>query len=141
MSLQIFDLHNEATSRVGKTVAAIATNTTTSGAIIDTALYESLEFYLISGTITDGVYTMQLFHGNDPALSDGVQLTGEELLGGAAVTFSLAADSNKTRRIGYVGKKRYVQLRIVSTGVTTGGTLGAIAVLGSPLHGPAAASV
>lgn len=135
---QVFDLHNEATSRVGKTVAAITTNTTTTGAIIDTAQYESLEFYFISGTITDGVYTVQIFHGNDSGLSDAVQLTGEELLG--SVVFSLAADSNKTKRIGYVGKKRYVRVSIVSTGVTTGGTLGAVAVLGTPLHGPAAAS-
>lgn len=135
---QVFDLHNEATSRLGRTFAAITTNTNTDGAIIDTAHYESLEFYLASGTITDGVYTAQLFHGNDPALSDGVQLTGEEVLGSAV--FSLAADSNKTRRIGYVGKKRYVRLRIVSTGVTTGGTVGAIAVLGTPHHAPAEAS-
>ncbi len=134
---QVFDLHNEATSRVGLNIAAIATNTTTSGAIIDTAQYESLEFYIQSATITDGTYVAQIFHGNASNLSDAAQLTGEEVLGSA--TFILT-DDNATRRIGYVGKKRYVQLRIVSTGVTTGGTLGAIAVLGTPLHGPAAAS-
>ena len=135
---QVFDLHNEATSRLGLTVAAIATNTNTDGAIIDTAHYESLEYYIVSGTITDGTYTAQLFHGNDSGLSDAVQLTGEEVLGSAVF---VAADDNATRRIGYVGKKRYVRLRIVSTGVTTGGTLGAVAVLGTPHHAPAAASV
>lgn len=134
---QVFDLHNEATSRLGLTVAAIASNTNTDGAIIDTAGYESLEFYLISGTITDGTYTAQLFHGNDSGLSDGVQLTGEEVLGSAVF---ISTSDNVTKRIGYVGKKRYVRLRIVSTGVTTGGTLGAVAVLGTPQHGPAAAS-
>ena len=134
---QVFDLHNEATSRLGLAVAAITTNTTTSGAIIDTAHYESLEFYLISGTITDGTYTAQLWHGNDAALADAVQLTGEEVLGSVAL---VAANDNATARIGYVGKKRYVQLRIVSTDVTTGGTLGAVAVLGTPHHAPAAAS-
>ena len=134
---QVFDLHNEATSRLGLTVAAITTNTTTSGAIIDTAHYESLEFYLISGTITDGTYTAQLWHGNDAALADAAQLTGEEVLGSAVF---VAASDNATARIGYVGKKRYVQLRVVSTGVTTGGTMGAVAVLGTPHHAPAAAS-
>lgn len=134
---QVFDLHNEATSRLGLTVAAIATNTTTSGAIIDTAHYESLEFYMISGTITDGTYTAQLWHGNDSGLSDAVQLTGEEVLGSAVF---ISTSDNVTKRIGYVGKKRYVQLRVVSTGVTTGGTLGAVAVLGTPHHGPAEAS-
>lgn len=134
---QVFDLHNEATSRVGLNIAAISTNTNTDGAIIDTAQFESLEFYIQSATITDGTYVAQLFHGNAANLSDAVQLTGEEVLG--AATFILT-DDNVTKRIGYVGKKRYVRLRIVSTGVTTGGTLGAVAVLGTPLHGPAAAS-
>lgn len=136
---QVFDLHNEATSRVGKTSAAITTNTNTDGAIIDTAGYESLEFYLLTAAITDGTYTLQIFHGNDSGLSDATQATvaNEEVLGSVAVT---SANANSTRRIGYVGKKRYVRLRIVSTGVTTGGTMGAVAVLGTPLHGPAAAS-
>jgi hypothetical protein len=135
---QVFDLHNEATSRVGLNIQAIATSTNTDGPIIDTAHFESLEFYIQSCTLTDGTYTAQLFHGNDSGLSDGVQLTTEELLGSAVF---ILTDDNATRRIGYVGKKRYVRLRIVSTGVTTGGTLGAIAVLGTPQHAPAAASV
>ena len=135
MTFQVFDLHNEATSRVGLNIAAIASDTTTSGAIIDTAGYESLEFYIQTGTITDGTYVAQLWHGNDSGLSDAAQLTGEEVLGSVSI---VAADDNVSRRIGYVGKKRYVQLRIVSTGVTTGGTLGAQAVLGTPHHGPAA---
>lgn len=134
---QVFDLHNEATSRVGLVIGAITTNTTTSGAIIDTAHYESLEYYIQSGTLTDGTYTAQIWHGNDSGLSDAVQLTGEEVLGSAV--FALT-DDNATKRIGYVGKKRYVQLRILSAAVTTGGTLGAVAVLGTPHHGPAAAS-
>jgi hypothetical protein len=132
---QVFDLHNEATARTGKTIAAISTNTNTDGAIIDTAHYESLEFYILSGTVTDGTYVAQLFHGNDSGLSDAAQVSSEEQLGTA--TFILT-DDDATKRIGYVGKKRYVRLRLVSTGVTTGGTFGAVAVLGTPHHAPAA---
>lgn len=132
---QVFDLHHEVVSRVGLNIGAIATDTDTDGAIIDTAGYESLEFFIQSGTITDGTYTAQLFHGNDSGLSDAAQLTGEEVLGSAVF---VAADDNASKRIGYVGKKRYVRLRIVSTGTTTGGTLGAQAVLGTPHHAPTA---
>lgn len=131
---QVFDLHNEATSRIGLNLTVIGSNTTTSGAIIDTAGYESLEFYIHTATITDGTFVAQLWHGSDSGLSDAVQLTGEEVLGSVSI---VAADDNVSRRIGYVGKKRYVQLRMVSTGVTTGGSLGAHAVLGTPHHGPA----
>ena len=132
---QVFDLHNEATGRVGLATSAITTNTNTDGAIIDTAGYESLEYYIQSATLTDGTYTVQLFHGNDSGLSDATQVTGELILGSAA--FALTED-NTVKRVGYIGKKRYVRIRIVSTVVTTGGTISAVAVLGTPHHGPAA---
>ena len=132
---QVFDLHNEATGRVGLNIGAISTNTNTDGAIIDTAGYEALEYYIQSATITDGTYTVQLFHGNDSGLSDAAQVTGELILGSAVF---ILTDDNAVKRVGYIGKKRYVRIRVVSTGVTTGGTLGAVAVLGTPHHAPAA---
>lgn len=133
--MQVFDLHNNAAGRVGLNSAAITTNTNTDGAIIDTAGFQSLEYYIQSATITDGTYVVQLFHGDDSGLSDAAQVTGELILGSASF---VAADDNTVKRVGYIGKKRYVRIRIVSTGVTTGGTLGAVAVLGTPSHAPVA---
>jgi capsule polysaccharide export protein KpsE/RkpR len=40
--------------------------------------------------------------------------------------------------IGYVGKKRFVKLSLVSTSVTSGLTAGASAILGAAKHNPVA---
>lgn len=135
MPFQVFDLHNNAAGRVGLNTTSITSNTNTDGAIIDTAFFQSLEYYVQSGTLTDGTYTVQLFHGNDSGLSDAAQVTGELILGSAVFA---ATDDNAVKRVGYIGKKRYVRIRIVSTGVTAGGTLSAVAVLGTPSHAPVA---
>lgn len=132
---QVFDLHNNAAGRVGLNTSSITTNTNTDGAIIDTASHQSLEYYIQSGTLTDGTYTVQLFHGDNSGLSDAAQVTGEEILGSAVFA---ATEDNTVKRVGYIGKKRYVRIRIVSASVTTGGTVGAVAVLGTPMHAPVA---
>lgn len=133
------DLHNNITPAVAKTIAAITTDTTTAGAIIDTKGYGAVEFIMMSGTITDGTYTPLIQEGDDSGLSDAVAVSDDNLFGTEAGVAFVAADDNTVKRIGYrVGKYRYVRLNYVSTGTTSGGTLGAIAVLANPDLGPTA---
>jgi hypothetical protein len=132
----VFDLHHQVEQRTALAIAAITTNTTTAGIIIDTANYTALEFLLIAGTVTDGAYAVSLEHGDDSGLSDAAAVPAAETLGDADIA---AADDDASKRIGYIGKKRYVRLSIVSTGVTTGvDGVGAIAVLGGASHQPVA---
>jgi len=130
------DLMSNVDDRVGMNIQAISTNTTTSGAIIDTAGYESLVFVVQSGTLTDGTYTIALQEGDNAALSDAATVASANLIGSLPVF--AATDDNVTKRIGFVTTKRYARLQIVSTGVTTGGTLGCVAVLGDPATAPVA---
>lgn len=131
------EMHNNVDDVVALTQQAINSNTTTAGAIIDTAGFESCEFIVIAGTITDGAYALLLEEGDDPALSDAAAVPAAETLG--ALTGFVAADDDTTKRVGSIGKKRYQRLSIVSTGVTTGvNMMGAIAVLGDPKHAPVA---
>jgi len=127
------DLHNNIDDRVALNAAAISTNTTTVGNIIDTNGYESLEFLIQSGNITDGAYALLLEEGDDSGLSDAAAVAADEILG--ALTGFVAADDNAVKRVGSIGKKRYQRLSIVSTGVTTGvNFMSAVAVLGHPKH-------
>lgn len=114
------DLHHNVKSVLALAVQAITTNTTTVGAIIDTAGFESIEFSILSGTITDGAYALKLEEGDDSGLSDAAIVPADETLG--ALTGFVAADDDTVKRVGSIGKKRYQRLSIVSTGVTTGGT-------------------
>lgn len=132
------DLHSNVKGVLALAVQDITTNTTTVGAIIDTAGFESLEYLIHSGTITDGAYAFVLEEGDDSGLSDAAAVAAAETLG--TLTGFVAADDDTTKRVGSIGKKRYQRLSIVSTGVTTGGTnFVSLAVLSDPHTGPVAA--
>jgi len=124
------DLHSQIFCYNALSNATIATDTTTVGAIIDTAGYESCEFIIKSGTRTDGTYTPLIEESDDSGMSGATAVSDTFLVGTEAAAAITA--SNALGRIGYVGKKRYVRLSIVSTSVTSGCTaFGAVAVLGN----------
>lgn len=129
------DLHNNLkfTKAIGPQ-AIITGNATTTGPIIDTQGFESLEFIIPAGTITDGTFTPTLTEGNDPALADGAPVAASDTFG--VPTAMGAAASNTVQKLGYKGSKRYVRLALVQAGATTGGFITAHAVQG---HGRNAA--
>ncbi|MBZ9674546.1 hypothetical protein [Mesorhizobium sp. ES1-1] len=131
-----FDSANGMTPKVALNTAAITSSTTTNGVILDTQGYNALTFVLNVGARTDGTYTLAVTHGDDSGLSDGATPAADDLVGTAAGTAVAAAQTMK--KLGYVGNKRYVRVSVVSTGVTSGATVGATAILGRPTVGPAA---
>jgi hypothetical protein len=126
------DFHNNISPAVALNATAISSNTTTAGAIIDTQAFEALEFIIQSATITDGTYTPLVEYGDQSNLSDAAAVPDAELISTEAAAAFVATDDNKVKRIGYIGAKRYVRLSLVSTGVTSGGTLSAVAVKARP---------
>jgi hypothetical protein len=131
--MNVFDLYHDCKVEAALTSQTIATETNTDGEIIDTAGFEALTFAFLSGTITDGDYEVQLFHGDESDLSDATAVDADEVLG--SVVYALAEDET-AKRIGYIGKKRYVRPRVVSTNTTSGGLFAAIALLSTAHHGP-----
>jgi hypothetical protein len=133
----VFELHHQIKQQIALNLVFINTNTTTFGNIIDTAAYTALEFFILTGFVSDpGNYTMLLEHGDDSGLSDATMVAAGEILGNADFT---AADDNVSKRLGYIGKKRYVRLSIVSTDLDfSSGIVGAVAVLGGSIHQPVA---
>jgi hypothetical protein len=132
------DLHSNIDDRVALDPQAIGSDTTTVGNIIDTAGYESLEFLLWTKTVTDGDYAWKIEHGDDSGLSDAADVASTDLLG-VLTGFTADTDDNKVNRVGYIGKKRYVRMSVVSTNTTTGvDAIGGIAILGHPKRAPVA---
>lgn len=116
--------------------AAIATNTTTAGAIIDLKGYESCTFSIISGVLTDGAYAVLIEEGDAANLSDAAAVADADLVGTEAAAGFASTDDSTSKTIGYVGTKRYVRLSIVSTSTSSGGFLAATAILGNPHNAP-----
>lgn len=121
-----------------KTEVALASATltaTATGEIVDTSGYESLEFTVQFGTITDGTYELTVEQGDEADMSDAAAVPVENLLtDGVAV---VPADSDSCKRIGSIGKKRYQRLVITVGGATTGAAgVAAQAILGTPKSAP-----
>jgi hypothetical protein len=128
-----FDTVNGQSVANALNTAAITTNTTTNGVIIDTQGYQGLTFLLNVGARTDGTFAVSLQHGDAANLSDAATPAADDVLG--AISLNAAQTYGK---IGYVGNKRYVRMQVVSTGVTSGATVGGTALLGRPAIAPAA---
>jgi hypothetical protein len=134
------DLHNSL-----KITPAIAPqvetgNTAIVSAIIDRANYPDLEFAICTGTLSDADTTLTILveDGNNSGLSDNAAVADSELLGteaGQAITF---ADDGETRKIGYIGAKRYVRLTITPANNTGNIPIAAVAIQGGARKQPVA---
>lgn len=125
------DLHHDIDAAVALDTQAITTNTTTVGNIIDMKGKLALDFAILAGTLTDGLYTAVIEEGDDSGLSDAAVVPAERLLG--SLPAIALADDDTVSRVGFIKLKRFVRLSLVSSAVTTGGTLGAIAVVNPDL--------
>ncbi len=132
------DLHNNIKVESALNISAISSSTTTAGNIIDRQGYNALEFVILSGTLTDGAYTPLVEDGDAANLSDAAAVTDANLLGTEAAAAFTSSNDNAVRKVGYIGNKRYVRLSIVSSGVTTGGTISAVSVKGAASDRPLA---
>jgi hypothetical protein len=127
------DIHYNVQQITAFNGATINTDTTTAGNIIDTQFYEAIEFTIQTNAWTTGNITPLLTEGDDPALTDGVAVDAAFLLGSYADAVLNAA--NESSRIGYVGKKRYVRLSLVSAG-SANLYASSMAILGHPHTAP-----
>lgn len=130
----VYEIHHGITTETALDITEITTNTTVNGETIDRNGFEALEFTFLSGTLTDGTYAIKLQHGAASDGSDMADITDEALVLGSADFASTEDDI--TKRLGYIGKERYVRAVVTSTSVTSGGTLSATAVLAHAKHKP-----
>jgi hypothetical protein len=118
-------------------VQDITTNATTDGNVIDTLGFESLEYMIQSGTITDGTYALLLEEDDVVGFTSSTVVPAADTLG--VLTGFTDADDDTPLRVGSIGKKRFQRLAIVSAGTSSGGTnFTAHAVLGHPKSAPVA---
>lgn len=129
------DLKNNISVENALNIQAITTNTTTAGVEVDTQGFESVTFVIETGSRTDGTVT-PLIQESDTSGSFSGSVADEDLIGTEAEAALSAAQSRSI--IGYVGKKQFVKLSLVSTSVTSGLTAGASAILGAAKHNPVA---
>jgi hypothetical protein len=119
---------------------SVADNTAQVSQIIDTLGYRSLTFAIAAGSLADADATFAALveEGDAANLSDAATVADADLIGTEALAGFTFADDNETRKIGYVGNKRYVRLTITPAANASAALLAAVAILGHPNEAPTA---
>lgn len=135
------DLANHITvKRAISPAAAVTDNTAFVSQVIDRAGYESLMFAIATGSLADAdaTFTALVEHSDNSNFSESAAVPDSQLTGTEAdASFTFAAD-DATRKIGYVGGKRYVRLTITPANNTGNAFVAAVAILSHPRFAPAA---
>ena len=109
-----FDLHNKMFNLIA-IPAEVHPAATVTGNIIDTNNAYALEFVINSGGLTiAGQVDFTLEHGDNQSLFDA-EVVPDAFLIGNLIDTQLTSTVGETKRIGYIGKKRYVRINYTST--------------------------
>jgi hypothetical protein len=132
------DLYNTLTL-IGGVAAAPADNTAVVSPIVDTRAYRSILFAIATGTLADAdaTFTALLEEGDAADLSDAAAVADADMIGTEAAAGFTFADDSETRKLGYIGNKRYVRLTLTPANNTGAAPIGVIA-MGVPFNKPAA---
>jgi hypothetical protein len=128
-----YDRFSEGKSVVAITSSNIVTATDTLGEIIDTQYYGSIVVGIDVADVTTGQISAITFEeGDDSGLSDAADIDDSVLLINDG---QLPVTAAGVIRVGTVSKKRYVRLKITTTG-TVDITLSGMAELGNAMSQP-----
>lgn len=118
--------------------AAVTDTTAFVSEIIDVKGYDSLTFVILTGSLadSDATFTALVEHGDNAALSDAAAVDDKELVGTEALASFTFAHDDATRKIGYVGSKRYVRLTVTPAANTGNAFVAAVALRGHPSFAP-----
>lgn len=117
------DLHNSIkVSRALSPVVAGTNNTAYVSEILDTANFSANELVIAIGANTDvnATFTVLLEEGATAALSDNSAVADADMLGTEVLASFDYSDDNETRKLGYIGTKRYIRATITPAGNDSG---------------------
>lgn len=134
------DLHNNINPKRCISPVSVADTTAQVGEIIDKQGFNSLEYLIATGTLSDAdaTFTVLLEDGDDSGLSDAAAVTDANLIGTEALASFLFSDDDSCFKLGYIGNKRYTRLTITPAANASAAVICAVAVLGNPALAPTA---
>lgn len=102
------------------------------GTVIDKLGFESVTYAIVTGTLSDADATYAvLLEESDASGSGFAAVADADMIGTEAAAGFTFADDGETRKLGYVGNKRYTRLTITPTAANSGNSpIAAIAILG-----------
>ena len=110
---------------------SVGDDTAEVGQIIDRSGFESVTYLIATGALADidATFAVLLEDGDDSGLSDAAAVVDAELLGTEVLAGFQFDDDDETRKLGYIGNKRYTRLTITPAANASAALFSAIAVL------------
>jgi len=108
------------------------------GNIIDRLGYNSVTFAILLGTLAAAAITgtVLIEEGDDSGLSDAAAVADADLVGTEALAGYTQTADGETRKIGYLGTKRYVRMTVTPTSNNASMPIACVALLGNPNVAP-----
>lgn len=116
--------------------AAITDNTAQVSQWIDRRGYDSVTFVILTGSLADADATFAVTMEDADAVnqSDAAAVASTDVIGTLALAGFTFADDNETRKVGYVGDKRFVRITITPSANSGNAFIAAVAILGHPAN-------
>ncbi len=137
------DLANVITPK--RVLSPVSTDADTAlvGEIIDKNGFESVTYVIATGSIGDAnaTFTVLLEESDSSNMASASAVADADLIGTEVLASFQYDDDNETRKLGYIGSKRYTRLTITpsgNSGTPSGALLSAVAILGHPQIAPTA---
>jgi hypothetical protein len=138
--MKVLDIYSKLAVRRAISPVSVADNTAQVSQIIDRQGFTALMFAIAIGAVADAdtTFTMLVEHGDAANLSDAAAVADADLNGTEAGQAFQFDDDNETRKLGYVGNKRYVRLTITPANNASAALIAALAILGGAASSPVA---
>lgn len=96
--------------------AIISSDTTTQGAILDTANFElGLMFALALTVFSAGQADLLIQESDDSGMSGATTVSGDQLIGSLPSLTAVNANGSEYATVGVISNKRYIRASVVST--------------------------
>jgi len=134
------DLMNKIHTKRVISPVSVADTTALVGEIIDKSGFESLTYVIATGSIADAdaTFTVLLEESDASNMASATAVADADLLGTEVLAAFQFDDDNETRKLGYIGSKRYTRLTITPVANASAALVSAVAVLGHPQIAPTA---
>jgi hypothetical protein len=127
------DLHDNI-NPINPDVVTVTDTTPVVSGIVDMQGYDALEFVIATGTLADAdaTFTVLVEDGDASNLSDAAAVADTYLLGTEVLAAFTFAEDQKTRKIGYIGQKRYARCTVTPVANTGSAPIAIVPILGRP---------
>ena len=111
----------------------VANQTSSDGIVFDSVGFESIEVFInTTAGVGDGDFTLVIKDGKTNNAGEHVVVPSDDLIGN---TITVTGE-NALAKQGYIGKKRFISIDIVSTNVTLGSRVGSFLIANTLHHLP-----